>query len=237
MTDYSRLHCLYVFDRDGNCLRKLGGEGEELGQFAFPAGVCYLNSNEILITDQYNHRIQRINIQTGTVVESLGKCGIGRGEFENPVDVCLDECGQIVVTELGNHRIQVSSEDGVAQFIFGDNGPGELHFPLSCIPLKNKFLVSDNGNSCIKAFDRSGTFLYKFGKASNRDGQFNCPSGILVDSFNNLLVCDRDNNRVQRFSLDGRFKGKTDLPRPARIATAPDGRILMTAPKTVYTLK
>ena len=36
--------------------------------------------------------------------------------------------------------------------------------------------------------------------------------------------------RVQQFSLDGRFIGKTitDLPGPVGIATAPDGRILVT---------
>ena len=61
---------------------------------------------------------------------------------------------------------------------------------------------------------------------------------MLVDSSNNLLVCDRDNNRVQQFSLDGRFTGKTitDLPSPVGIATAPDARILVTSAtsKKVY---
>ena len=37
--------------------------------------------------------------------------------------------------------------------------------------------------------------------------------------------------RVQQFSLDGRFIDKTitDLPDPVGIATAPDGRILVTS--------
>jgi len=64
---------------------------------------------------------------------------------------------------------------------------------------------------------------------------------MLVDSSNNLLVCDHKNNRVQQFSLDGRFTGKTitDLPGPTGIATAPDGRILVTSYKAdkVYILK
>ena len=64
---------------------------------------------------------------------------------------------------------------------------------------------------------------------------------MLLDSSNNLLVCDCGNNRVQQFSLDGRFTGKTitDLPSPVGIATAPDGRILVTSitAKKVYILK
>ena len=52
----------------------------------------------------------------------------------------------------------------------------------------------------------------------------------------------KGNNRVQRFSLDGRFIGKTitDLPRPRRIARAPDGRILVTSKSganKIYLLK
>ena len=47
---------------------------------------------------------------------------------------------------------------------------------------------------------------------------------MLLDSSDNLLVCDCGNNQVQQFSLDGRFTGKTitDLLRPAGIATASD---------------
>ena len=64
---------------------------------------------------------------------------------------------------------------------------------------------------------------------------------MLVDSNNNLLVCDYNNNRVQQFSLDGRFTGKTitHLPGPVGIATAPDGRFLVTSytANKVFTLK
>jgi len=232
-------HCVYVFDEDGNCLEKLGGRGENSGQFIYPCGVSFLNDNEILIADQCNHRIQHINIQTGTVVKTIGECGAAEGEFENPLDVCLDEKGRIVVADYLNERIQVLSHEGKPILIFGDSGPQNLNGPISCIPYKNKSFVTDRHNSCIKAFDQSGTFLYKFGKEGNQDGQFNWPSGMLLDSSNNLLVCDSYNNRVQQFSLDGRFTGKTitDLPRPDGIATAPDGRILVTTPKKLYILK
>ena len=236
----NRGHCVYVFDRDGNCLKKIGGKGVNPGQFTFPVGVCYVN-NEILVADQNNHRIQHINIQTGTVVKSFGKLGTGKGEFKNPVDVCLDDEGRIVVTDWGNHRIQVLSQEGEAISIFGDSGPEKLNQPSSCIPYKNLFLVVDRDNNCIKVSDQSGTFLYKIGKQGNQDGQFNLPSGMLIDSSNNLLVCDANNNRVQQFSLDGHFTGKTitDLPLPVGIATAPDGRILVTirAANKVYILK
>ena len=52
-----------------------------------------------------------------------------------------------------------------------------------------------------------------------------------LDSFDNLLVCDSGNDRVQQFSLDGRFMGKSNavLRGPVGITTAPDGRFLVTS--------
>ena len=76
-------HCVYVFNQEGNSLRKIGNHGSNSGQFYYPVGVSFVNDNEILISDELNHRIQHINIQTGTVVKSFGKCGAGKGEFKN----------------------------------------------------------------------------------------------------------------------------------------------------------
>ena len=232
-------HCVYIFDKEGNCLRKIGSQGKNVGQFHRPSGIAYLNDNEILIADEKNHRVQQVNVQTGTTVKSFGKYGKVKGEFAGPIDVCVDEQHRMVVTEFGNHRIQVITQEGKTISMFGGSGPEKLSQPISCILYKNMFLVSDVDNDSIEFFDQSGTLLHKFGKQGNQDGQLNFPYGLLVDSFNNLLVCDYFNNRVQQFSLDGRFTGKTitDLPSPAGIATAPDGRIFVTTAKKVYILK
>ena len=234
-------HYVYVFDKNGNRLRKTGGEGSNTGQFWYPNRISFLNENEVLIADCGNSRIQRFNFQTGTVVKSFGKFGEEKGELNNPVDVTVDDKERIVVTEWGNNRIQVMSKEGESIFTFGDNGPEKLQYPNCCILNKNIFLVSDGGNHCIKAFDQSGTFLYKFGKEGNQDGQFTTPYGLLIDGSNNLLVCDSGNSRVQQFSLDGRFTGKsiTRLSKPKVITKAPDGHILVSShnDKKVYILK
>ena len=234
-------HCVYAFDKEGNCLRKIGSKGQNAGQFNHPWVVTYLNDNEILIADAWNDRIQHVDIQTGTFVKSFGKRGAAKGEFSASFDVCLDEQHRIVVTEGGNNRIQVMTKQGETISIFGDSGLEKLNRPTSCIPYKNMFLVSDEGDHCIKVYDQSGTFLYKFGTEGDQDGQFNKPCGMLADRSSNLLVCDSNNNRVQQFTLDGRFTGKTltHLPGPVGIATAPDGRILVTSctANKVYILK
>ena len=233
VTDVGK-NCVYIFDKNGKCLRKIGDKG----QFKYPLGVTYLKDDEILIADTNNNRIQQINIQTGTVVKTFGKEGEGTREFNLPTDVCLDEERRIVVTEISSNRVQVMSCQGETISIFGNIGPEKLKEPRSCLPYKDKFFVSDGGN-CINVFDKSGTFLHKFGKQGNQDGQFNNPNGLLIDSSNYLLVCDQWNNRVQQFSLDGRFIGKsvTHLPNPRGMAATPDGRILVTTSKKIFILK
>ena len=234
-------HCVFIFNKDGNCLKQIGKEGADPGQFKYPAGVSFLNNNEILIADQSNNRIQHINIQTGSVVKTFGKKGNRKGHFHCPLSICLDDTERIVVTEYVNNRVQVMSKEGEALFTIGDSGPEKLSKSYSCIPYKNIFLVTEINIEVIKAFDSSNTFLYKFGEKGNQDGQFNSPRGMCLDGSDNLLVCDSDNNRVQQFSLDGRFTGKTTVPLkdPLRVVTAPDGRILVTSctAKKIYILR
>ena len=216
-------HCVYVFDKNGDCLRKTGGKGSNTGEFQYPNGISFLNDNEVLIADSGNYRLQRLNIQTGTVLKSYGKKGRKKGEFSWPIDVTVDDEERIVVTERDNNRIQVMSKEGESIFTFGDKGPEKHLWPTCCIPYKNMFLVTDAGHHRIKAFDQSGTFLYKFGKEGYQDGKFQTLYDLLIDSSNILLVCDFGNNQVQQFSLDGRFTGKsiTHLSKPVEITKAP----------------
>ena len=234
-------NCVFVFNKEGNCLKQIGKEGTDPGQFKNPNGVSFLNNNEVLIADQSNNRIQRINIRTGYVVKTFGKKGERKGHFKTPISICLDDTERIVVSEFSNNRVQVMSKEGEALFTIGDSGPEKLSTPYSCVPYKNIFLVTERDNHVIKAFDASNTFLYKFGEKGNQDGQFNSPRGMCLDSSYNLLVCDYFNNRVQRFSLDGHFIGKTTVPlqSPFQIVTALDGRILVTSlkAKKIYILR
>ena len=231
-------NCVFVFNKEGNCLKQIGKEGADPGQFKYPNGMSFLNNNEILITDQLNHRIQHINIQTGTVVKTFGKKV--REKDTSRLHLTFALTRQNVLLSLNNNRVQVMSKEGEALFTVGDSGPEKLSTPYSCISYKNIFLVTERDNHVIKAFDASNTFLYKFGEKGNQDGQFNGPCGMCLDSSNNLLVCDYLNNRVQQFSLDGRFTGKTTVPLqgPLGIVTAPDGSILVSCKvaKKIYIL-
>ena len=226
-------HCILVFDETGKFVRKIGGQGDKAGQFESPTEVAFLNGDEILVADECNHRIQQLNVQTGNFVKSFGKEGSGDGEFEYPTGVCITSDGCfIVVADCGNNRIQVFTMDGEPVFKFGDSGPERLNNPSSCVCYEEKFIVTDLKNNCVKVFDGKGQFLYKFGGKGNSEGQMNIPCCSCVDKYGNLLVCDSRNGRIQQFSLEGNFTGKTstkvNLTVPWGVTTMSDDRILIT---------
>ena len=235
--------CVFIIDTEGNCLRKVGCYRNMKGKLNGPEDVTYLNDDNILVADEGNHRIQQFNVQTGNFVKSFGQNGTRGGEFQNPVSVCVDDEGRVIVADYFNTRVQVLSQDGEPLFKFGDSAPGNLSGPRSCIYHENKFIVSDWFNNCLKVFDNTGKFLYKIGEKGDGDGQLKCPNGLCLQKcrkHRNLLVCNF--GRVDQFTLDGCFTGKTTdkfKTGPSRIATTPDGLILVSdwEANKIYILK
>ena len=195
------------------------------------------------MADELNHRIQQFNVQTGNFVKSFGKFGTRDGEFWNPVSVCVDDEGHVIVADCCNHRVQVLSQDGEPLFKFGDSGPEKLG-PFGCIYCENQFIVCDYDNNSVKFYDNTGTFLYKIREAGEGDGQVNGPLGLCAQKcgdHHNLLVCERNNGRVDQYTLEGCFTGKTDYKFEGltRITTTPDGHILASDSEAekIYILK
>ena len=237
-------HCVLIIDEERNCVRKLGCHGSNAGQLNYPLGVTYLDDDNILVADQANHRIQQFNVQTGNSVKSFGKKGTGDGEFRNPFSVCVDHKGRVIVADYNNSRIQVLSQNGELLLKFGDRGPGRLSSPCSCIYQEDMFIVSEWGNHCLKVHNNSGTFLHKIGEQGELDDQLHRPWGLCVHkqgNHHNLLVCNARNGRVDQFTMESRFTGKTidTLEYPVGITTTPDGLILVsdTDAKKIYVLK
>ena len=236
--------CILMFDKDGNLVRKFGCYGEGPEQLCFPTGLRFVNDDELLVVDDRNGRIQQFNVQTGNFLKSFRKRGTGDGEFTGPEGIFINDEGHVIVTDCSDKRIQVLDKDGKFMYKIGDNGPGKLNLPSGCIHHKNKFIVTDFGDNCLKVFDKSGKFLYRIGEKGEADGQFLSPWGLCVEKYGdhqNLLVCDRNNGRIQQFTMEGRFIGKTivKLGGPKAIATTPDGRILVCdyEDKKMYILK
>lgn len=70
------------------------------------------------------------------------------------------------------------------------------------------FVADGYGKSFIHKFDATGKYILSFGGGGNDNDHFNTCHGIGVDLRGEkplLLICDRGNNRLQHFDLDGKF--------------------------------
>jgi hypothetical protein len=88
-------------------------------------------------------------------------------------------------------------------------------------PTDGSFYVSDGyGNAYIHRFDAKGNYMSTFGGDGTAEGKFKCPHGITVDNRDaanpRILVADRENHRLQYFTLDGKYLSmvKDELRRP-----------------------
>ena len=79
---------------------------------------------------------------------------------------------------------------------------------LSIAPGGNLYVCDGYGSHRINHYDSGGHFVRSFGGFGTDCGLLHCPHGILLDTRRaspTLLVADRRNHRIQRFSLEGEF--------------------------------
>jgi sugar lactone lactonase YvrE len=87
--------------------------------------------------------------------------------------------------------------------------------------------VSDGyGNARVHRFTAEGELVASWGEPGTGPGQFNLPHGIAVTHDDRVIVADRENDRLQFFTLDGTYLDEwTDVQRPTHIALDQQGRI------------
>jgi sugar lactone lactonase YvrE len=89
--------------------------------------------------------------------------------------------------------------------------------------------VSDGyGNARIHRFSPDGRLLHSWGELGSAPGEFHVPHGLAIDRQGIMYVADRENSRVQRFTLEGEFIDQwTDVARPCDFFIDPAGRIFI----------
>ena len=72
------------------------------------------------------------------------------------------------------------------------------------------YVADGYGQQWIHRFDRDQKYIGSFGGNGTEPGQFKTCHGLALDTRGQkplLLVCDRENRRLQHFDLDGKFVG------------------------------
>ena len=133
-------------------------------------------------------------------VVTAGKWGNGDNELI-ATGIAIDEDNKLIfIADCGNSRVQIVSFEGQFMTRFGQD---TLKWPWGITVSKEHVFITDIGLHALLQFDRNSyKLVMRTGTKGTEDGQFNYPQGLCIDYNGDVLVADRDNNRLSVFSKD-----------------------------------
>jgi DNA-binding beta-propeller fold protein YncE len=164
----------------------------------------------------------------------------GRGLYTNPHSIRIDPDGNIWTVDSGSSVVLKFSPKGkqLLRFEVGELPQGARGFrgtaDIAFAPGNRLFLADGYGNARILEYNSKGERIREWGTAGTGPGQFHLPHSIAArDGI--LYVADRQNGRIQRFDLEGRYLGDwTHLGKTFSISIGPDGNLWIgTHPRNV----
>jgi len=118
-----------------------------------------------------------------TFVTKWGNFGENAGEFVTPAGIAVDSAGNVYVADSGNQRIQKFDGDGNFLRMWGGG------------------VNTGAGDPDICTVDTD----CQIGTSGGGAGQFGSPTGIAIDSSDNVYVAESGNHRIQKFDSNGNF--------------------------------
>ena len=134
---------------------------------------------------------------------------VSHTHLKEPFFLSVGSDSRIITCDMADKKVKVLSPDG-KDLLLSFSAPGCDSFPWCAVYHQDKFFVSYVEAHCVKVFNKAGVYLYDIGSEGSGDGQLSKPTGIVIDKFNHLIVCDSGNERLQLFALDGRFFTKIE---------------------------
>lgn len=144
----------------------------------------------------------------------------GKGLYKIPHSIRIDPEGNVWTTDAESSTILKYTADGkkLMQIDVGEQPTGRKSrfvgtTDIAFGPHGRLFIADGYGNARILEYSADGKRVRQWGSAGTGPGQFHLPHGITIDRDNIIYVADRENGRVQKFNLDGKYLGEWPLGR------------------------
>ena len=161
-----------MFDFDGNFLREitLGSE---------TSSVAFTESGDLLSNVYRDGNTLFLYTEGGQFIRYISD-----EHVKMPWYISVGSDGRIIISDFVDKTIKVLSPDG-KDLLQSFRAPGCDVVPWCAVYQQDKFFVS------YSEANNAGEYLYDIGSKGSGDGQFSCPTGLAIDKFNRLIVCDR----------------------------------------------
>lgn len=204
-----RVGNLYIADGDSSRVRKIdastgnistvAGSGVEgfggddgsavAAMLNRPVGVALDRAGNLLIADEGNHRIRKVDASTGNIstVAGTGTGGFGgdggpatSAKLNSPSGIALDGIDNLYIADSENHRVRkVTAFTGTISTAAGTKGRG---------------FSGDGGKATVAKLDE--------------------PTGLALDAAGNLYIAELGNGRVRKVDASTRHISTVVGPRP-----------------------
>jgi sugar lactone lactonase YvrE len=149
----------------------------------------------------------------------------GEGKFLHPHGVWVSPSDELYLTDRDAHTVSKWTLDGTNLQTWGTHGqagaPGApFNQPTKAMLAGDgEMYVSDGyGQHRVHRFGKDGKLISSWGEKGEGDGPFALPHDVWIDEKDQVLICDRENKRVQLFDRAGKFTGQwRDLKSPMQI--------------------
>ncbi len=192
------------------------------------------------ITTDRQGKIYVADTERGAVVvfdENRNQIGFLRasipGGLRQPIGLAINDRGIVFVSDISLKSVFGFDSEGRLVIALGQKNELDSPAGLAIDSRSARLYVADPHRHKVRAYDSdNGKFLFEFGQAGTKDGEFNFPTNLFIRA-GKVYVSDSANSRIQVFDLDGKFLKKVGGPgtqprrfaRPRGVAVDSDGQI------------
>ena len=223
----------------GRVFRKIlsfGSPGEGEAQFNSPSGLAVDAKDFIYIADSKNNRIQKFDPEGNYISEFTGEentCG----QLSSPGGIKINKDGEIYIVDRGNGRIIVLNPEMEYKSTLGS--PEQLSDPKDLTFDDNGCIyITDLKQNSILVLQETGEYRGRFGGTGTQKGRLNRPSGIAIDRFGRLFVCESANHRVSVFNTSSEFlecfSAGLSMVNPCALTVDADGFVYIASSDSIH---
>jgi hypothetical protein len=174
--------------------------------FGFLSDVAVDGEGRVHVAQRGTDRPVLVFDRDGKLISSWGE-----GALAEPHYINAGRDGAMLVADRDAHQVLRFDKDGkLVQAL------GTRHWPSLDAPFNHptaaaeaadgEIYVADGyGNSSVHRFAADGSLIRTWGGQGSGPGAFTTPHAVAVDRRDRVLVCDRENNRVQLFDRNGEY--------------------------------
>ncbi|CAF1260781.1 unnamed protein product [Adineta steineri] len=214
------------------------GEGQQLNQLNYPAGIFVDKNKNIFIADHSNYRIVewKYNATKGQIVAGGNGKGNGMDQLNNPTNVIVDPQNYSIIIADSDSRRVIQWWNQTQQILIQNIHCYGLAIDKHGFLYVSNWLKDEVRRWKMGQYDKEGIVVAGGIGEGNKLSQLHAPDFIFVAEDQSVYVSDRNNHRVMKWRKDakegtvvagGNGKGAylTQLSEPAGVIVDDLGQI------------